>query len=407
MRIGNAGMEKISSDLRGQLVELASPEGWLYAGLPKFRRLFGRDSIIAARQMMYSDPEIAKHTLLKLCTLQGKSYVAETGEENGKIPHEHLGDNVKGLEQHLKRVPWLKAGSTNYFSVDSTPMFLMLADQYFRKTGDKDFISGILEHIKNAVDWMINDGIFNNMLVYHKSRQGLGLQSQSWRDGIGSILDSAKDPVAVVGVQGYFIEALDSAIHMVKHFDFALDAENLAELRNDAIEAVENYFYLDETGYFALAVDGDGVAVTNVTSDPGHLLHSMSLSTSSTNKIISRLMEPDLMTPYGIRSMSSEDPQFDSRAYHRGSIWPHDNWLIAEGMKKTGHLNEYNRIRDAMLASYEELGSIPEYYGVDRKGKLIPIERLRVKPCDPQAWSTCALLNFIGQGPDTDRKEGD
>lgn len=400
-------MEEAYEDMNEQLKRLTSPEGWLYAGLPKFRRLFGRDSIISARQMLDSDPLIARNTLLKLCSLQGTKFSPETGEEKGKILHENPGTDIEVLEEHMKRAPWLKAGTTNYFSVDSTPMFLMLASQYLKRTGDNDFITGILEHLKNAFYWMLNDGTFNSTLVYYKSKQGLGLQSQSWRDGIGSILDNAKDPVAVVGVQGFFIEALDSVMHLMKHFDFDADAVHIANLRKDAVQAVENYFYLDDQDYLALAIDGDGVAVTNITSDPGHLLHSASLSSRLNDRIISRLMEPDMLTPYGIRSMSSDDPQFDSRAYHRGSIWPHDNWIIAEGMKKLGYMDEYNRIRDAMFAAYNELGSIPEYYGVDRNGKMIPIERLRVKPCDPQAWSTCALLNFIGMFPDSDRKEGD
>lgn len=398
---------KAANDLGDQLLRVTSPEGWLYAGLPKFRRIFGRDSIISAMQMLPVDSEIAKNTLLKLASLQGKTFNLNTGEEKGKIPHEHFDDSSEGLEEHFRRVPWLKDGRTNYFSVDSTPLFVNLAYQYYRETGDTGTMETIIQPVRDAVSWIINDGMFNDTLAYYKARQGMGLQSQSWRDGIGSILELAKDPVSVIGVQGYLMEALFSAMRLSEKWEMPFSNDFLSAMRKRIADAVENFFYIDETDYFALAIDGDGVAVKNVTSDPGHLLHSGMLSPGSNSKIISRLFEKDMITDYGIRSMSSDDPQFDDRAYHRGSIWPHDNWLIAQGMKRLGHMNEYNEIKETMLRAYEELGSIPEYYSVDKNGTLIPVPKLRVKPCDPQAWSTCALLNFIGSDPVADHEKGE
>ncbi len=374
--------------------ELRSPEGYLYAGLPKFRRLFGRDSIISSLELLNRFPEIARSTLQKLSDLQGREFISDTGEERGKILHEHMDTPSESDLEHMKRVPWLKSGSTNYFSVDSTPLFLILAAEYCRKTGNTQFISSISRNIADAARWILDYGISSGSLVYFKPREGQGLRSQSWRDGIGSILEIAKDPVAVTGVQGYLIEAIDSLEYLEGRISLDLQEDALKEARRDALDSLMNVFYDEDAGYFPLAVDGDGVASRHITSDPGHLLACSALPRKVYDSVVSRLMEPDMLTDYGIRCLSSRDPNFDDRAYQRGSVWPHDNWMIARGLRKLGYRKEYSRLRDAVLRAHEETGSAPEYYGVRKNGDLIPARRMRVRACDPQAWTAGAILDF-------------
>ncbi len=396
MNSGGEGCTEQLDLLRKQIVELKSPEGYLYAGLPKFRRLFGRDSLISSMQLLESDPGIARSTIRALLRYQGKEYVPETGEENGKILHEHMENVSEELRTHLRRVPWLAKSDTNYFSVDSTPLLLILADMYLEKTGDHEFIESVGPGLSRAASWILRDGMSEDLLVYFKARLGLGLQSQSWRDGIGSLLELCKDPVAVVGVQGYLIRALRSVQRLSDRVDSNDSFASMNEMVSGITERVQDLFYLDDTDYFAFATDGDGVAVKSVSSDPGHLLLSGTLDRKYMNIIVSRLMEPDMMTDYGIRSLSADDMNFDDRAYQRGSIWPHDNWLIALGLRENGYVKEYDAVSGSLLRAYEELGSIPEYFGVDRSGDIIPVNRLRVRPCDPQAWSAGALIDLIG-----------
>ncbi|MCL4479872.1 MAG: amylo-alpha-1,6-glucosidase, partial [Candidatus Thermoplasmatota archaeon] len=131
-----------------------------------------------------------------------------------------------------------------------------------------------------------------------------------------------------------------------------------------------------------------------VTSEPGHLILSGILSRDKERIIIDRLFEDDMMTPYGIRTMSTGDPYFDSRAYQRGSIWPNDNWLIAWGLRRRGYLKEYNEIKNRMLECALKLNGLPEYVGVDISGSIIKPDKMRIKPCYPQAWSSGAEIYF-------------
>jgi glycogen debranching enzyme len=380
--------------LEKEIELLKSPKGYLYAGFPKFKALFGRDSMITGWELMEWDKGIAISAITALANLQGKRINLETGERPGKIPHEHF-DSYLVYKRRKGDVPWLTK-MTNYFSVDSTPLFIivscLLYDLY-----PKFISSKIRNAIINSLEFMEYETRSSGMLSYVKSEPGKGPQSQSWRDGIGDILDRLKSPITTVGAQGYLFDAVNRGIGFLKSPKVEcgqLEGE-LKELASGLPERLENYFWDEDYSYYALAFDGDGVAERAITSDPGHLLFSGVLTRRREREVIDGLLDSDMLTDFGIRTLSSKDHRFDARAYQRGSIWPHDNWIIAIGLKKRGYVKQYEEIRDRLLNAYEEMGRMPEYFGVDREGKLLLTERMRIRPCYPQSWSTGAIISLM------------
>lgn len=371
---------------------LRSPEGFLYAGLPKFRALFGRDSLIAALALLDYGPDIPVATLRALEMYQGATFNPETLEEPGKIIHEFQHDVVL-VQGRLRDVPWLKHGK-NYFSVDSTPLFVILCYETFQRYGGQQPGSDLIISAEKALRWIVEFGIRDTFLSYSKAVNGHGLQSQSWRDGIGHLLEKLKNPVSTVGVQGYAYDALNKGKILLEGRKSMAGVQELIDAITDSAasirENLDNYFYLDDMGYYGMAVDGDGVIERTVSSDPGHLIASGILSREKERLVINRLMEEDLFTDYGIRCLSSDSCYFDEKAYQRGAVWPHDNFMIAYGLDKRGYKNEAKELKNRLLDSLDKIGSFPEYIGVDRHGKYIPNENMRIKACDPQAWTVGA-----------------
>ena len=390
---------KVPGSTIKQLEALRSPEGWLYAGLPKFRALFGRDSIISSLELLDHDPSIAVSTVNALMKMQGTESNYKTMEEPGKIIHEYQTDKEL-IEKRSKIIPWLSTGK-NYFSVDSTPLFVILVSELWMK--NKSLVTNeMIAAMARSVKWIIEYGMNGSFLSYRKPPVDSGLQSQSWRDGIGSILEQMKSPVSVVGVQGYAYSSLKKAEDVLKSFgsEYADIVNEIESPMNFIRDNLYEYFLIDDDAYLGLAVDGDGVLNRTVTSDPGHLLFSGILSVKQQDEIVKRLFEPDLLTDYGIRCLSESDPGFDPKAYQRGSIWPHDNWIIAMGLLRSGCEKQYRDLRDKLLAASGKFNGLPEYFGVSRDGNLIENEKMRIKPCFPQAWSIGAQIDFVNKKQD-------
>lgn len=379
-------------ELEQEIELLKSPKGYLYAGLPKFKALFGRDSLITGWELMEWRGDFPNNAVRALSELQGRRTNLKTGERSGKIPHEHF-DSYSEYIKRKREVKWIPKGP-NYFSVDSTPLYVIVAClqlEHFPRSIKGEIQDSIVKALKFLVD---NAGL-TGFLTYEKNDSTL--QSQSWRDGIGDILNRLKSPVATVGAQGYLFKALDSGLDLTKG-DRRHQSELMMSMKqhiSDLPDLLETRFWIDENSYYALATDGDGVAERAITSDPGHLLFSGVLSKRRERDVIDALFDSDMITDYGIRTLSTKDRRFDAKAYQRGSIWPQDNWIIAGGLKSRGYLNQYREIREKVLYAYERMGKMPEYFGVDRGGKLIPAREMRVVPCYPQSWSTGAIISFL------------
>lgn len=379
--------------LKDELDALRSDEGMYYAGLPTYKAFFGRDSLITAMELLDYDRNNAISTIQLLKNFQGQKTNLETMEETGKIFHEMQIDKALVSVRSVD-VPWLKAG-VNYFSIDSTPLFLILGTLLYQR--GKKFLEdeGIRDSFIFSAQWLMSQMWGKRYLSFSKPSKGKGLQTQSWRDGSGDFLDSMISPLSVIGVQGYAYSVFSQSLEFLRACG-ATDEflEKMSEMAENMKSYIFKDFNIPGLNYPALAMDGKGKLNKSITSDPGHLIFSGILEKDQEESVIGYLMGSDLFTEYGIRTLSVTDPAFDPFAYQRGSVWPHDNWIIACGLRKRGYKSEYDEIKNRILAISDAMDGLPEYVGVDEKGVLINPDRMKVKSCKPQSWSTGAEIFF-------------
>jgi len=375
---------KIKNQLLKEIKILKNRKGFLEAGLPSFDRLFGRDSLIAAWQLLDWNPGICKATLEILSQFQGKVINNEREEEPGKIIHETDLEKDWHPEGHF---PFPYFGS-----IDSTPLFLIIFSFYFKKTKDKKFLKSHWENILMALNWMEEYGDKDkDYFLEYQRKNPKGHFHQGWKDCLEDHL-KIEPPVAIVEVQGYQYLALKEISELAgirKDQDLAKKLKERAKILK---KEFNKKFWMPKNKYFALAIDGEKKQRKAITSNPGHLLFTGILDEDKIKFVVQRLFKSDLWTSFGIRNHSIKEPDFDPKSSHLGSIWPHDNWIIAQGLKKQGFKEEYRKIKEAMFLAHKQIGFLPEYYGVVN-GKIVL--EMRVKPCHPQAWATCALFNFL------------
>lgn len=377
-------------NLERDLDALTSKEGYLYAGVPtKFMGLFGRDALISGWQLLQYNPQFAKQALLSLAEIQGQRFNPATGEEPGKIAHEFYSKNVpeSWFIENKKGVRWLEKERPVYFSVDSTPLFLMIAGKYYRRTKDRNLIRQLKPALEGAMNWIMSYGIINGFLRYGGTNPEKGLISQSWKDGIGETLEGQRPPIAVVEVQGYLTEAHEELKNLVP-------VDKLGAIVNKIRKDFDENFWMPEKKFYCLALDGRNNQIQQITSNPGQLLFTDLLNKERGAQVIKRLFREDMWTPYGIRTHSTLEPDFDPLSYQRGSVWPHDNWIITQGLIKQGYKKEARRIKEALFRTYEKLGFLPEFYAVTPDNE-VTIEGLETPPVNIQAWSVGAMINFL------------
>jgi glycogen debranching enzyme len=342
--------------------------------------------------MLKMDPAIARATLQILVQYQGKTVDLRSEEEPGKILHEYRFN----LEEQAKLPEW---DFPYYGSVDSTPLFIILASKYFQQTNDRAFLLKVWSNIKAAFKWIIEyaDSDEDNYVEYER-KNPYGLFHQGWRDGVEDHL-KIKPPVAIVEAQGYVFAAFQSVISLAEDLGENSISE-VALVRAEALKRKFNRdFWMESEKYFALALDGEKKQRDAVTSNPGHLLFTRIVSKEKLIPLISRLFQPDLWTSYGLRTHSSKEPDFDPYSYHCGTVWPHDNWIAYKGLKALGFSGHANRIKRALLRAYGELGKIPESYAVVNE-KIIELSESPVKDVSAnplQAWSSAGLLEMLSE----------
>jgi glycogen debranching enzyme len=381
-------IEEIKQKLLRGIERLESPSGYLNAGYPRYNTLFGRDSLISAWQMLKINPLIARDTLQILATYQGKVVNPKAEEEPGKILHEHR-FNIK---ERAELPHW---GFPYYGSVDSTPLFIFTVGEYFRRTRDETFLFQIWDNILAAFGWIRKYGDKDgDGYVEYERRNPYGLFHQGWKDGFKDHL-KIKPPVAIVEAQGYVYAAYQNLIFLSTELG-KNDVSKEALAKSEVLKKRFNRdFWMEEENYFALALDGEKRQREVVTSNPGHLLFTGIVVQEKVKSLVSRLFQPDLWTPFGLRNHSLKDSDFDPYSYHRGSVWPHDNWIIYKGLQSLGFGLHAERIKMALLRAFGELGKIPELYGVVND-KVIDLSRREGVSANPlQAWSSAGLLEMI------------
>lgn len=370
--------EKIAR-LRGELDSLRDPDfGFIRAGRPRYDRLFGRDSLIVAWQRLEREPQIAVATLRVLASMQGRVNDPVNEEAPGKILHEWA----------PTKVPWVRWSFPYYGSVDATPLFVLVACWTISRTGDKDLADELWPAVRKACGWltsvMADDS--RGFLSYAPTNP-LGLKHLGWKDSwdLGPAW-----PTALVEVQGYAYAALTEAASLARGRDAGL-VSSWSRRAKELRQEFNRRFWLKEKNTCALAVHGGGLLYKAVTSNPGHLLFTGILDVKRVPVLVRRLFAKDLFTPFGLRTLSSAERDFQADAYHKGSIWPHDNWVISEGLRVLGYKKERLLVREALLAADDALGQTPELFAVSRNGAIAAIPNAQY----PQAWASGALLNLL------------
>ena len=385
--------QSIRWGLNKYVIKLTSENGFLYAGYPRFMELFGRDSIISAIELFYIHPDILKNTLMVLAGNQGRIYNTGTGEEPGKILHELAGPEA--FRYNPSKEKWVKPSVPLYYSIDSTPLFVYACELYIEKTNDTGFMDYIRKHMERSVSWMIEKSGKTGFLTYNNIEFGDKLASQGWLDGAWSLYGKWKGDTALIEVQGYFYQAMKQYNELFQENPM----RSAIEKRIDFLENnINRYFWLGDEEYYSPAVffTGNGMEKLNtITSSAGHLLLTGLIDRSSKTAIVKRLFENDMKTPFGIRTVSSLSDYFDPYKYQAGSIWPQDNWLILQGLKRHGFKKEAKMLRDYILNAILAIRDPYEYYSVDLDGNMINMDQLEIYPCMPQAWSTGAFMEIL------------
>jgi glycogen debranching enzyme len=393
--------------------QIASPEGYFLAAArhENFGALFGRDGLICSRFALESfklHPENhglidqVKGTLVVLAKYQGNVVDDRRDEEPGKIGHELRYDSNPKNQEYLRILMangWPVDEDKNgmlsmryYGSVDSTVLFVEIACDYI-KVDEGSF--GFLDpHIRRAVDWIENYGDSDgDYYIEYDAKNREALLNQGWKDSGNSII--AEGPVALVEVQGYQYAALIKAADLYEKIDPDFSA-SLKERAKTLKERFNKDFWIEDENFFAHGLDGKKNQVLDITSNVGHLLASGIIDDEKLSKVIARLMQPDLFTRYGVRTLSVNSPRFsdiEPDCYHNGGgVWPHDNVLIYHGLKKAGFFAEAARLRDAILDAQYTLKlqygiANAELYIVDRMGSIRPY----YGACLPQGWVVTAM----------------
>jgi glycogen debranching enzyme len=363
------------------------------AGLPWFMTVFGRDSLLTSYQALPFTPELAEATLRVLAAQQGKGVDPFRDEEPGKILHEIRFGEMTAFEE--------RPHSPYYGSADSTPLFLILLDEIERWTGNAGLVHELEGVARAALGWIADYGDRDgDGYVEYERGDETGLENQCWKDSHDAILfaDGSQSslPRACCEIQGYVYDAKIRCARLARRFWG--DAELADRLEEEAAELRRRFnedFWLADRGYFALALDGHKRPVDSLTSNIGHLLWSGIVDDDKAENVAHHLVGSRLFSGWGVRTMAEGDGGYNPIGYHVGTVWPHDNSLVASGLARYGFHTEAAQIAFGMLEAAEFFDHrLPEAFaGYAREQTLFPVQYPTA--CWPQAWATGAPLLFI------------
>src|SRR5215831_16094347 len=363
------------------------------AGLPWFMTVFGRDSLLTSYQVLPFTPELAETTLRALAVQQGKGIDPFRDEEPGKIFHEIRFGEMTAFEE--------RPHSPYYGSADSTPLFLIVLDETERWTASAGLAYELEGAARAALAWIDNYGDRDgDGYVEYERGSETGLENQCWKDSHDSILfaNGAQSslPRTCCEIQGYVYDAKLRCARLARQFWH--DPELADRLEQEAVELKQRFnedFWLADRGYFAVALDGNKRPVGSLTSNIGHLLWSGIVNDDKAERVAGHLVGARLFSGWGVRTMAEGDGGYNPIGYHIGTVWPHDNSLVAAGLARYGFQKEAAQIAFAMLEAAEFFNHrLPEAFaGYSRERTLFPVEYPTA--CSPQAWATGAPLLFI------------
>jgi glycogen debranching enzyme len=402
--IFNETLRRSISDLYTLITE--TPEGpFPYAGIPWFSTVFGRDALITSLETLWLDPAISRGVLLHLAANQATTFDPASDAEPGKILHE-----VRyGEMAELREVPFRRY----YGSVDSTPLFLMLAGAYLERTRDVATLRRLWPNIEAALSWLEKYGDRDgDGFVEYGRRSNEGLANQGWKDSHDSIFHSdgslAKGPIALVEVQAYAFGAWLAAAAIARAVGRPERAVALDERAQALRTAFDAAFFDPTLDSYVLALDGEKRPCRVRASNAGHALLTGLALPERAEALVNTLMGPASFCGWGVRTVAATEARYNPMSYHNGSVWPHDNALIAAGFARYGFKREAARIFEGIFAAstYIDLRRLPELFcGFVRRRTRGPT--FYPVACMPQAWAAASplfmLQSCLGLGFDLNR----
>jgi len=388
----NRVMQRSLLDL-GILKSELDGQHYFAAGLPWYGALFGRDSIISALQTLAYEPNLAESTIRLLAKYQGTKTDDWRDEGRGKILHELRRGELANLNE-IPQTPY-------YGSVDSTPLFLILVGEHANWTGDLSLFNSIRQHVERALDWIDHGGADpEGKYLSYASKSSKGLGNQGWKDSGDSVMNSdgslATPPIALVEVQGYVYQA---RLLIANLFERVGDKQRADRLRSQTTELKRSFnrdFWVESKNFYAIALQKDNKPAAVISSNPGQALWTGIIDDPKAKAVVEPLTAEDMFCGWGIRTLSHKERRYNPIGYHLGTVWPHDNSIIAAGFRRYGFDKQAVKVLESIVSvgQHFEHARLPEVFGgFSQNDFAIPV-RYPVA-CHPQAWAAGSVPFMI------------